>query len=100
MTLPVAFEQQPNAAPADTPIDRWWALYNDPQLERLVDQALLNAPDARSALERLKEAKSTRKEALSGYEPQGAVQGTASRTDTTQIKGADNHHPAASAQFR
>jgi NodT family efflux transporter outer membrane factor (OMF) lipoprotein len=85
-SLPTAFEA-PGAGAASTPIDRWWTLYNDPQLESLVDQALVNAPDARSAAERLREARATRSEALAAFMPQGSLQGSASRVDTTEIKG-------------
>jgi multidrug efflux system outer membrane protein len=84
-TLPTAFESQPTAGPATIPIDRWWTLYNDPQLESLVDQALTNAPDARSAFARLKEAKAVRSDALSNYWPQGALKGSATRTDTIPV---------------
>jgi len=85
LTLPTAYESQPTAGPSTTSIDRWWALYNDPQLETLVDQALLNAPDARSALARLRQAKAARSDALSDFWPQGALKGTATRTDTLPI---------------
>ena len=85
--LPAAFEAQPNAGPSTTPIDCWWTLYNDPQLESLVEQALLNAPDARTAGAQLKEALANRAEALSAFAPQGALQGSGSRVDTTVLKG-------------
>jgi NodT family efflux transporter outer membrane factor (OMF) lipoprotein len=85
LTLPTAFESQPTAGPEATPIDRWWVLYNDPQLEGLVDQALVNAPDARSAYARLKEARAVRSDALSDYWPQGALKGSATRNDTLPV---------------
>jgi multidrug efflux system outer membrane protein len=85
LTLPTAYESQPTAGPSATPIDRWWALYNDPQLESLVDQALKSAPDARSAFARLKEANAVRSDALSNYWPQGALKASATKTDTLPI---------------
>jgi outer membrane protein, multidrug efflux system len=85
--LPVAYESQPTPAPADVPIDKWWALYNDPQLESLVVEALHNAPDARSALSRLEQAKAVRSSALSSFWPQGGLQGQWDRTGTTTITG-------------
>jgi multidrug efflux system outer membrane protein len=88
LTLPTAYESQPTAGPSTTPIDRWWALYDDPQLESLVDQALANAPDARAAYARLKEAKAVRSDALSNYWPQGALKGSATKTDTRPIGSA------------
>lgn len=86
--LPLAYDAAP-AASADrtAPIDRWWTLYGDPQLEALVNEALADAPDARSATERLKEALANRSQALSAYEPQGSIQTQGSRVGTTEIKG-------------
>jgi multidrug efflux system outer membrane protein len=87
LRLPAAYDAPVGAAPADASLDRWWSLYGDPQLETLVDQALAQAPDARSALARLHEAKALRTEATDAYNPQGALQGSATRTDTTALKG-------------
>ena len=87
LRLPAAYEAPAGVAMAEVSIDRWWSLYGDPQLESLVEQALIHAPDARSALARLHEAKAIRTEATDAYNPQGAVQGTATRTDTTALKG-------------
>ena len=87
LRLPTAYDAPAGAAMADASLDRWWSLYGDPQLESLVEQALVHAPDARSALARLHEAKAIRTEATDAFNPQGAVQGTATRTDTTALKG-------------
>ena len=46
------------------PLEHWWTAYNDPQLESLIQEALVNAPDARSARARLEEALATRAGAL------------------------------------
>ncbi len=85
--LPAAFESQPTPAPSEVRIDKWWSLYNDPQLEGLVEQALRSAPDARSAMSRLEQAKYVRSSALSSFWPQGNVQGQFDRTGTTTIQG-------------
>ena len=87
VTLPVAYQLQPTPAPADTPIDKWWMLYNDPQLQGLEDEALRNAPDARSALARLEQAKAVRSSALSDFWPKGQIQGQFDRTGTTTLQG-------------
>ena len=87
VALPVAYQLQPTPAPANTPIDKWWMLYNDPQLQSLEDEALRNAPDARSALARLEQAKATRSSALSAFWPQGQIQGQYDRTGTTALQG-------------
>jgi NodT family efflux transporter outer membrane factor (OMF) lipoprotein len=85
--VPVAFEAPTDVTQAGVPLEHWWSVYNDPQLETLVDQALVNAPDARSAAARLREALATRAGALDSYNPQGAIQATASETYTSVITG-------------
>ena len=87
LRLPAAYDAPAGTAVADASLDRWWSLYGDPQLESLVDQALIHAPDARIALARLHEAKAIRTEATDAYNPQGGLQGTATRTETTALKG-------------
>ena len=96
--LPAAYEQQPTPAPAEVRIDKWWSLYNDPQLESLVEQALRNAPDARSAMSRLEQAKAVRSSALSSFWPQGQIQGQFDRTGTTALQGGVINFPVAPGQ--
>lgn len=45
------------AQPADRVGERWWALYTDPVLDRLVDEALANNADAQVAAARVLEAR-------------------------------------------
>ena len=87
VALPVAYQSQPTPASTDVAIDKWWMLYNDTQLQSLVDEALRNAPDARSAMARLEQAKAVRSSALSSFWPQGQVQGQFDRTGTTALQG-------------
>jgi NodT family efflux transporter outer membrane factor (OMF) lipoprotein len=78
--LPAAFETQARAAdPAlsAATLDRWWTLFPDPQLQQLIDQALVSAPTARTALARLDEAGATRRSRLDTFLPVGNVQGSA-----------------------
>ena len=96
--LPTAFESQPTPAPARVQIDHWWSLYNDPQLESLVEQALRTAPDARSAMSRLEQAKAVRSSALSSFWPQGQVQGQFDRTGTTALQGGVINFPVSPTQ--
>ena len=83
--LPVAYEAPAAPVGADADITRWWTLYNDPQLQTLVDQALADAPDALSARARLQEALAVRAGALAAFNPQGSIQGNGTRTDTYPI---------------
>jgi NodT family efflux transporter outer membrane factor (OMF) lipoprotein len=85
--LPAAFEAPTAVTAQGVELDRWWSVYHDPQLESLVDQALKTAPDARSAGARLAEALAVRSSALSAFDPQGALQGSSTLTDTYTIAG-------------
>ena len=84
---PVAFEAPTDVTQPGVPLEHWWTTYNDPQLETLVEQALINAPDARSGRARLEEALATRAGALASYGPQGALQGSGTETYTKVIQG-------------
>ncbi len=45
------------AAPeAEWPSDHWWIVYGDPQLDRLIDEALAGAPDLAKAQARVRQA--------------------------------------------
>ncbi|HUO22361.1 MAG TPA: TolC family protein [Caulobacteraceae bacterium] len=75
--LPTAYEA-PVPAPgsaADMGLDRWWRLYDDPQLTELVEQALAASPDAKDAAAKLQAARAVRAQALSAYGPQGKISG-------------------------
>lgn len=80
--LPVAYDAAGSALPAGA-LDRWWLLYDDPQLQGLVDQALAGGFSVREAFARLTEARATRAAALSRYGLQGNAQasGEVRRTD-------------------
>jgi NodT family efflux transporter outer membrane factor (OMF) lipoprotein len=67
-------------------LDRWWELFDDAQLSALVNQALTAAPDARTALARLREAQAVRRGALNAYDPQGNPTASATRS-TTELSG-------------
>jgi outer membrane protein, multidrug efflux system len=84
---PVAFEAPTDVTQPGVPLDHWWTTYNDPQLESLIAQALATAPDARTAYEKLQDALAVRAGALTAYNPQGALQGSATDTYTNVIAG-------------
>ena len=96
--LPAAFEGVATADPARTAAeaDRWWTLFDDAQLTQLVDQALVASPTAKQALERISEARATRAQTLSGYDPQGNLSGAASRQETDQTVTAFGGVPVSS----
>jgi len=86
IALPAAYESVAAASPAQTAraLDQWWRLFDDPQLTSLIDQALVASPDAKSALERISEARAVRAQTLAAYYPQGALQGSAQNQSTSE----------------
>lgn len=82
--LPPAFEAAAAPGPA-IPLDRWWTLYQDPQLTALVDEALVRGFDVREALARLDEARAVRRNALRQFDPSGDLKGSASRQQTYDL---------------
>ncbi|MCC7269063.1 MAG: TolC family protein, partial [Caulobacteraceae bacterium] len=80
--LPAAYEAPADSA-AEVDLAQWWTAFDDPQLTELVQQALANSPDARSAAARLEEARALRSGALTRFLPQGNLVGTGRKTDST-----------------
>jgi len=96
--LPAAFENAPGAAPAGAvALDRWWVAFNDAELTGLIDQALKNNPDAKSAAARLREARATREESIEKYLPQGDGSGSSRRVKTDQLAGTVINFPGFSS---
>jgi NodT family efflux transporter outer membrane factor (OMF) lipoprotein len=87
--LPPAFEANGTADTAAA-LDRWWRLYEDPQLEALIDKALAGGFEARAAFARLEEARFIRRAALTRYDPQGNLQANAEVRQTKEIGGGGN----------
>lgn len=91
VALPAAFETLPPTPPAVAasaqPIDRWWTSFGDPQLDALIDHALIANPDARTAAARLREARATAASGLTVFLPQGDATGSAEKTHTKQVAG-------------
>jgi NodT family efflux transporter outer membrane factor (OMF) lipoprotein len=87
--LPAAYEAglAGDAALPAQALDRWWLLYNDPQLTGLIEQALVASPDARTAIQRIGEARATRAQTLAGYLPQGDLGGSAQTQHTSESFG-------------
>lgn len=89
--MPAAFEAPQGAAVSasipPTALETWWTQFGDPQLDGLVEEALKQSPDARSAAARLREARVTADSALIAFLPQGAAVGSTKETHTTQTSG-------------
>ncbi len=83
--LPAAFEAGGGSALSTATLDRWWTLFSDPELEGLVTQALAASPTVRLAEARLEEARAIRQGALTGFNPQGGLESSASYRDTQNL---------------
>ncbi|HYD45918.1 MAG TPA: TolC family protein [Phenylobacterium sp.] len=79
--LPAGYEAPAQAA-AEVDLAQWWTAFGDPQLTGLIEEALANSPDARSAAARLEEARALRSGALTRFLPQGNLVGTGRKTDS------------------
>jgi NodT family efflux transporter outer membrane factor (OMF) lipoprotein len=86
--LPATYDAVDSALPAGA-LDRWWLLYNDPQLQGLVDQALAGGFSVREAFARLTEARATRASALFRYGLQGNAQATGEIRRTDYVSAPD-----------
>lgn len=84
--LPAAFEAQASQQEA-VQIDRWWMLYNDPQLEQLVEEALGKSFDVQEALLRLEQAYYNRRALRASLLPQGNITGSAAQSGTNVLSG-------------
>lgn len=77
--LPAAWSGTPaGAVPA--PGERWWTLFDDPALERLVDEALRHNQDLRLAVARVDEARALARVADAERYPALDAQGTVDRS--------------------
>jgi len=66
------------SAEAAWPIDRWWTVYGDPQLNALIDEALIGAPTMAQASARLRRAEALVGSARSALLPSVSVDGSLS----------------------
>jgi multidrug efflux system outer membrane protein len=88
--LPTAFEADAAAAQGGMDaagLDTWWTQFHDPALTALIEQALVNAPDARTAAAKLREARVTAAGAFTAFLPQGNATASTHTTHTTQTSG-------------
>jgi NodT family efflux transporter outer membrane factor (OMF) lipoprotein len=65
-----AASQSFSAPPADWPQDRWWAAYQDPQLDKLIEEALAGSPDLAAAQARVDQSDALAEQVKSTLGPQ------------------------------
>ena len=87
LRLPTAYEAPPGPPAGALALDRWWLVFADPQLDALIDDALVANPDAKTAAARLREARANRALELNRFLPQGDINASGSHTQTTQLSG-------------
>ena len=63
----------------------WWQQFGDAQLDRLIEEALTNSPDIRLAQARLRQARASRDQAISGFFPSVTASTGASRTKYAHV---------------
>jgi NodT family efflux transporter outer membrane factor (OMF) lipoprotein len=86
--LPAVYESAASTVPAAA-LDRWWMLYDDAQLQNLIDGALARGFSVREAFARLTEARATRASALSRFGLLGNAQATGEIRRTNNLSTAD-----------
>ncbi|MBW3559742.1 MAG: TolC family protein [Proteobacteria bacterium] len=80
---PAAYATSEGVVLPDAALERWWTLYNDPELTALVEEALAANADVRAALARLEEARATRASLIRGLSPRGDLSGGVQVQDTS-----------------
>jgi NodT family efflux transporter outer membrane factor (OMF) lipoprotein len=68
-------------------LSRWWIVLKDPQLNALVDRALLDNPGLQQAATRLRQARASRSVTVSGFWPSADVGASATRSGTANAVG-------------
>ena len=85
MDLPAQYGAAQSPVPA---AQRWWAVFNDPALDRLVDEALAANYDLKAAADRIEAARGRLAIARAPLTPDVGVRGTVSRDRASQLGAA------------
>jgi multidrug efflux system outer membrane protein len=80
--LPADFGVAQSAVP---PAPRWWAVFNDPVLDRLIDEALAANYDLKAAAERIDQARAQVTIQRAAQTPNAGVEANVSRTHASQL---------------
>jgi NodT family efflux transporter outer membrane factor (OMF) lipoprotein len=93
LRLPAGYEAPAGPPVGSIALDRWWTVFQDPQLDSLIESALAANPDATAAAAKLREARATRFTELYQFMPQGDANASGNHTQTTQFSGASINVP-------
>ena len=78
----------PDVAEQATPLaDRWWSVFGDPTLDRLMEEALAHNADAALAAARVLESRSALRQANSNRSPGVSIEGNAARRFDSVLAG-------------
>ena len=90
--LPTAFDAPAGQQALNVEqLDKWWLLFDDPQLNALEDDAFRLSPDARTATARLMEARATRTSQIAQTLPQTEATGNANSKQVHDLDGGSNN---------
>jgi len=82
-TLPETYQQVEATTLAEIP-DQWWTLYQDPQLNALVEKTLKNNSDIKIAVARIEEADAQMREVGAAILPTVSLGGNGTRNQVTE----------------
>jgi len=85
--VPAKFHHAPPDASPVRLLDRWWQVFQDPVLNRLVPEALKNNLDIKRAAARVQEVQAVLKQTHAGRFPTLGLQGEAKRQQFATIRG-------------
>jgi multidrug efflux system outer membrane protein len=80
--LPASLGVAQSATPAP---QRWWAIFNDPVLEQLVDEALVKNRDLRIAAHRIEQSRAQLGITRADQFPDAGIEGSRGRTRSSQL---------------
>ncbi len=84
-TVPAISPSATATTKAGLSIERWWSLFGDADLDRLMDEALAHNEDLESAVARVREAQASLDGARAAHSPTLDLQGRAGRTQQTTV---------------
>ena len=85
LDLPKDYGVQQSAVPAS---QKWWTVFGDPVLDRMVDEALASSYDLKAAAERIEQARGRLMIERAGLSPDAGIQGRVSRDRASALGAA------------
>ena len=99
LTLPQQWSSVPAPASDTSRLADWWRQLDDPELNRLIDQATTGGLDLRQAQARLRQARAARAQAVGDYLPTLGASGGTSRSKSSGAVGSGTTNTLYDAGF-